>query len=268
MQARQTIVILDDEDSILELYLAFLLPQGASVAEAVNSGPNGVVVESGPWTGVRFIAARSGEELALAARKSLARGERIAGGFFDLRLRDGMSGLDAVREIRAIDPFALATVVTGHRATSVEEIREIFEPAHGDEWDYLNKPFTRGEIVQKCRQMLSSWSRRRREEEHLDEIKRLNGRLETWGRDLEKTVQERTTELGIANDQLAGRNRRLEDVLDQLSRTQSRMLQHEKMASIFSLATGVSHMARRDSSWSQVGVTARFLVRGTKTMDS
>ncbi len=245
MTVRQTIVILDDEDAILELYLAFLLPEGVSTAAAVRAGGTGVVVESGPWTGVRFVVARSGEELVAAARKTLARGERIAGGFFDLKLRDGISGLETVREIRAIDPCALVTVVTGHRGTSVEEIREIFEPDHGDEWDYLNKPFSRGEIVQKCRQMLSSWSRRRREEEYAAEIKGLNGRLDAWARDLERTVHERTTELALANEQLACRNRRLEDVLDQLSRTQSRLLQHEKMASIFSLATGVAQEVSR-----------------------
>src|SRR6185312_13276809 len=30
-----------------------------------------------------------------------------------------------------------------------------------DQWDYLNKPFTQAEIVQKARQMVAAWNRRR-----------------------------------------------------------------------------------------------------------
>jgi two-component system, NtrC family, sensor kinase len=43
----------------------------------------------------------------------------------------------------------------------VEEMGALFGPEFKDQWDYLNKPFTQGEIVQKARQMLAAWNRKR-----------------------------------------------------------------------------------------------------------
>lgn len=232
-------LLLDDESSILELYLRILLPdEEVPLHEA--SAPHGVVGASGPFAGHRFLAARTGEEAVAAVRREAEEGRTVGGGFFDLKLAGGMDGVAAMQAARDVQAGLLCTVVTGHHDFPIDEIHGVFLPGGADEWDYLAKPFTRWEIVQKCRQMIESSDRRRRESAHVAEICRLNRELEMWGEALEERVTERTAELAAANRRLERRNDQLSEVLEELSRTQAQLVQHERLAAIVQLGADVA----------------------------
>ena len=67
------------------------------------------------------------------------------------------------------------------------------------------------------------------------------GELQTVNRSLESRVQVRTQELSLANTALLAQQHALEASLAQLERTQSQLLQSEKMAAVGQLAAGVAH---------------------------
>ncbi|MBI3544566.1 MAG: HAMP domain-containing histidine kinase [Deltaproteobacteria bacterium] len=74
------------------------------------------------------------------------------------------------RSLRAA-PRRSRPTVTAYQDRSVQDINQLFGPKFKDQWDYLNKPFTQGEIIQKARQMTGAWNRKRHLEEAMDQLK-------------------------------------------------------------------------------------------------
>lgn len=240
MVESRTVLLVDDEEGILLAYLSCFGVESVSL-----QGGSTAMRGTREFAGYRFLVARSGEDAVALVEAQAAAGRRIACGFFDMKMPGGIDGVETIRRIRAADPQVLCTVVTAMVGESVEELHQLFAEGHRDEWDYLAKPFSRFEIVQKCRQMAESWNRRRREEEHVRIIRRLNRELEIWGESLERRVEERTAALAQSQRELRRKNGELEAVLEQLSSTQAQLVQHEKMASIGQLAAGVAQEIAR-----------------------
>jgi two-component system NtrC family sensor kinase len=109
-----------------------------------------------------LLIASSGEQAVELVKAERDAGRRVAAGFFDVKLGAGMDGLQTIQAVRALDPDLYCVVVTAYHDRTVEEINRLFGESFKDRWDYLNKPFTQGEIVQKARQMVSAWNRRER----------------------------------------------------------------------------------------------------------
>jgi signal transduction histidine kinase len=161
----RTLLIVDDEPETLKGYEAFLLPPGA--APARKSSRRGGSAEAGPAAAApppepefRLLVASSGEQALELARREQREGRRIAAGFFDVKLGAGMDGLSTLQAVRALDKDIHCVVVTAYHDRTVEEMGALFGEDFKDQWDYLNKPFTQGEIVQKARQMLAAWNRK------------------------------------------------------------------------------------------------------------
>jgi two-component system NtrC family sensor kinase len=184
------------------------------------------------------------------AEEELAGGGSLSGGFFDLNLARGPQGTEAMRMLREVQPGLLCTVITGLQG-SLESVLALFSPGHVDEWDFVSKPFTRPEIVQRCRQMIAASQRRAREAAQLLEIQRLNRELELWGRSLEARVAERTDQLAGAMREIREKNDELVSVLETLGETQSELVQHERMATIGHLAAGVARELSKPLSLTQ-----------------
>src|SRR6185312_14251870 len=114
-------------------------------------------------------------------KKALAQGKPFAMGFFDVLLKTGIDGIETVKKIHQLDQEMYAVLVTAYQDRHVNVIHEVFGDEFEDRWDYLNKPFSEGEILQKARSMVSMWNVRRKsdaQQEALDELKQKMGEKE------------------------------------------------------------------------------------------
>ena len=162
-EENKTLLIVDDEPETLKGYAGFLTPPEAPVArKSSRTKPSDPVSAPGSSSEkYNLLLAKSGEEAIELVRQEMQQGRRVAAGFFDVKLEGGIDGLATIDAIRKMDKDLHCVVVTAYQDRSVEEINQLFGEDFKDQWDYLNKPFTQGEIVQKARQMLGAWNRRR-----------------------------------------------------------------------------------------------------------
>ncbi len=215
-----TILVVDDEPAVLMSYEAFLIG-GEGTEERHRLRPH------------RLLSASTGEEAVQLVQLELDAGRQIAAGFFDMRM-PGMDGLTTMRKVRALMPHIMCTVVTAHVDYSLSQISAVFTDGTEDEWDYLSKPFSENEIVQKARHVVASWNRRRGEEKRREE-------LTTLGQELESRVDERTRALNEACNMLARKAGRLEHTLEELQDARSQLVRSEQLAVVGRLASMVAH---------------------------
>lgn len=161
----RSVLVVDDEPEALQGYRDFLTESAAaSVPKRSSRGAFGTKAGTAQVPAepeFRVLTAASGEEALKIFESELKAGRPIAAGFFDVKLGAGMDGIALIHALQALDPDIHCAVVTAYQDRSVEEIEQVFGAQFKDQWDYLNKPFTRGEIVQKARQMLSAWNRKK-----------------------------------------------------------------------------------------------------------
>ena len=162
-EMNRTLLIVDDEPETLKGYQQFLATDSApatrrSSRQAFGTGPDKTAA---PQEEFKILTAASGEEALKLFESELKAGRRIAAGFCDVKLGAGMDGLALIHAIQALDPEIHVVVVTAYQDRSVDEINQLFGEQFKDQWDYLNKPFTQGEIVQKARQMTGAWNRKK-----------------------------------------------------------------------------------------------------------
>jgi signal transduction histidine kinase len=163
MESNTTILIVDDEPETLKGYAEFLTPAPQAAARKTSRGGSDAASEASPSGALsekyNLLLAPSGEKAVELVKAEMAAGRRVAAGFFDVKLEGGMDGLATIQAIKAMDKDLRCVVVTAYQDRSVEEIHRLFGEEFKDHWDYLNKPFTQGEIVQKARQMVGAWNR-------------------------------------------------------------------------------------------------------------
>ncbi|MBX2810876.1 MAG: hybrid sensor histidine kinase/response regulator [Myxococcales bacterium] len=116
--------------------------------------------------------ADSGRSALDLVKQQYRNGQSFACGVFDMRMPE-MDGLETIREIRKIDRSILCTVCTAYTDRNIDEIDSLFEDHEKDQWDYIQKPVSTFELIQKVRCFVSSWNRRCREEQHQSRMIRL-----------------------------------------------------------------------------------------------
>lgn len=160
------ILVVDDEREIGRLYKEIL--SGASDKVIPLRSSRALKTQgTEPVQGVgefNVILAHSAEEALALVKRSVMQKEPFAMGFFDVLLGPGMDGIELVREVHRLDPNLNAVFVTAYHDRSVDSIRTVLETARVASWDYLNKPFSSGEIVQKARNFTSLWNLHREKE--------------------------------------------------------------------------------------------------------
>ena len=154
------ILVVDDEKEIVQAYLDLLNPAQTGSTKVSSRRAASAPASGAKASEYEILHAYSGEEALALMKMEYAAGKRIAGGFFDVKLEGGMDGLQLIQQLWAIDPDLLCTVVTAYHDRTVDDIDQLFGERFKDQWDYLNKPFTQAEIVQKARQMVASWNRK------------------------------------------------------------------------------------------------------------
>jgi signal transduction histidine kinase len=156
-QQNKRILVADDERNIVQAYIDFLNPKVTAPKRSSRSPSAGAASPESPQE-YEILTANNGVEALYLFKTEFEAGRRIAGGFFDVKMEGGIDGLQTIQEIWKIDPEMHCTVVTAYHDRSVDDIDQLFGSRFKDQWDYLNKPFTQAEIVQKARQMLAAWN--------------------------------------------------------------------------------------------------------------
>ena len=174
------ILIVEDEPEILSAYKDILGgPVKSAALKSSRSQTTTVAANIAAATGDGFevVGVSSGEEALKMVKESIKEKKPFALGFFDVLLGTGIDGIETVRRIHELDKEMYAVLVTAYQDRHVDSIQAIFGKEFEDRWDYLNKPFTEGEILQKARGMVSMWNIRRHEMELSEWLEQLRQKL-------------------------------------------------------------------------------------------
>ena len=180
------ILVVDDEPSIASAYMDILSPKNDKVMplkrssrSAGSAAPATPLAEAAAVTEDNFaVTVVSSAQQALAAvQHSIQINQPFAMGFFDVLLGPGMDGIELVKKIYDIDPNIYAVFVTAYSDRTVDSIRGLLGEDKSSSWDYLNKPFTHGEILQKARGAISVWNLRAEKALKEDQIGEMQKRL-------------------------------------------------------------------------------------------
>ncbi|MBY0371815.1 hypothetical protein K2X33_14115 [bacterium] len=164
------LLIVEDEPGIVDAY-RIILGSTSAPARIVSSRSQAVAVQNAPVAAAfELEVATTGEEALVKIQQAVAAGQPYAGGFFDVKLGSGIDGIETIRRAKDTDPEMLYCLVTAYQDRSLDEIEKVFGPDFSDRWDFLAKPFTQNEILQKARNLCSSWDRRQKEKLYLDQI--------------------------------------------------------------------------------------------------
>lgn len=179
----QRVLVVDDEPEIVSIYRDVLISEEKSlrVRSSRASAPQATNVTVLKSVNDKFdfdvTTAGSAREALMAVEKLKALGQSFALGFFDVRLGEGMDGIDLVKEIHKTCPEMYAVFVTAYSDRSIESITEALGATQANRWDYMNKPFNAAEITQKARNFVSLWNLQRENEDHVDAVAELNRRV-------------------------------------------------------------------------------------------
>lgn len=188
------VLIVDDEKEIANSYKEILCPEKDNVVPlSSRSSRSKVIVDErpadgpveglaeGPFEPVNYnfqlTVTHSAKQALEEVKKSIADNKPFAMGFFDVKLGVGMDGVELVKEIYNLDPNLFAVFVTAHNDRTIESFQQMLGESNADKWDYLNKPFSRSEIIQKARNFTSFWNLNKQREEHEEQISNLHDQL-------------------------------------------------------------------------------------------
>lgn len=203
-QWNSTILCVDDEEDILNTYRDILLDQKDDdlidkrrKRNRTNAASSGPPVSRNKFD-YKIISARSGEEAIAYVQNGINKGEKIAVGFFDMKMPGGIDGMETIKRILKLEPGMLCVVVTAYTDKNLDQIGSLFSSQ--DQWIYMSKPFSRFEVEQTAYSMISSWNRRRKEEKNSKKIIELNANLQEQVSIKTYELQKKVNELNLIND--------------------------------------------------------------------
>lgn len=169
-ERNRRILIVEDEPGIADAYRDILAPKAANVIPIRRSSrmPDAANTDR-PSSSENFeLTIATNAETALAEIKhAVTHGRSFTMGFFDVLLGGGMDGIELVKKAQEIDPNLFAVFVTAYSDRNIDSIQTVLGGGDRDEasrWDYLNKPFSHGEILQKARNGVAVWNLQREKE--------------------------------------------------------------------------------------------------------
>ena len=166
------ILVVDDEPAIAEGIKSLLSPAGDNVIPFRRSSrsSNSSLAATPKSEKYDVVVAHSPQGALEEIKKSLSENKPFAMGFFDVLLGADIDGIELVKQAQSLDPRLFAVFVTAYHDRSVDSINEFLGEDKADRWDYINKPFTDGEIIQKARNVISLWNLQRVKEWHEEQL--------------------------------------------------------------------------------------------------
>jgi signal transduction histidine kinase len=166
------VLIVEDEPSIADGIKNILKPSANIITIARSSrqklteniAPVNVSDSAGVNDKFELTWAKNPAEALDLVKKSIVQNKPYALGFFDVLLGADIDGIELVRQIHLIDPKIYAVFVTAYHDRTVDSINLLLGTDKSDRWDYMNKPFTDGAILQKARNAISTWNLREQKE--------------------------------------------------------------------------------------------------------
>lgn len=136
------ILIADDDADIVNIYRQVLAPENVAndlsdlEAELFGSEPDTAPAPREAEFDIKTV--RQGEQAVEAVQTAMDNGTPFSVAFLDVRMPPGITGVEAARQIRAIDPKISIVFVTGYSDIPLPEIKRIVPPP--ERLFYLQKP--------------------------------------------------------------------------------------------------------------------------------
>lgn len=159
------VLIVEDEPAIAEGIKAIIAPSKDVVPINRSSRNRSATLSENTASAQRkdqfeVVWAKNPTEALNYINESVKNNKPFALGFFDVLLGAEIDGIELVRQIQLIDPKIYAVFLTAYHDRTVDSIHQILGADKSDRWDYMNKPFTDGSILQKARNSVSVWNLR------------------------------------------------------------------------------------------------------------
>ena len=226
-EKNRRILVIDDTEAVRDDFKKLLSGNGPIRASlgGNKSGLFGGEVRSSEKGQYELEFASQGQQGLEILRDALRQERPFALAFVDMRMPPGWDGLETIKNLWQAQPDLEVVICTAYSDYSWDEVSQQLEQSA--QLVILKKPFDGVEVQQLASALTEKYSLSRRARLRMDE--------------LEQRVQQRTTSLREANEQL-------ERVIEELKHTQSiardkdEMFRHaQKMELVGTLAGGVAH---------------------------
>lgn len=182
LSINRRILIVEDEPEIAKAYQNILTPEKMSNLIPLRRSSRNLTEAQAKLPQFQIppydlTVAHSAAEAFHYVEEAIAEGRPFAMGFIDVLLGSGVDGIELVRNIQKIDQEMYFVFVTAYQDRSVDAINELLGPQVAERWDYLNKPFSEGEIIQKARSSVSHWNLKQEKEKRDQQLSDLQRRL-------------------------------------------------------------------------------------------
>jgi two-component system, NtrC family, sensor kinase len=182
MEINRRILVVEDEPEIAKAYQQILTPEKIGNIVPIRKSsrtltPAEAALPQAQIPPYDLTIAHSASEAFHYIEEAVAKGQPFAMGFIDVLLGTGIDGIELVKNIQKIDPEMYFVFVTAYQDRSVDAINELLGPQVAERWDYLNKPFSEGEIIQKARSSVSHWNLKKEKEKRDEQLADLQKRI-------------------------------------------------------------------------------------------
>lgn len=170
------ILVVDDEPEIGEGIRRILAPGDQDAKKVRSSRSQPTPIDAAKKPEFEVVVVNHPDQAIEAVTHALRENKPFAMGFFDVVLGADIDGIELVKQILSVDPKMFAVFVTAYHDRTVDTIGSFLGEENREKWDYINKPFTEGEILQKARNATSLWDLHRLkewQEERLSEANQL-----------------------------------------------------------------------------------------------
>ena len=162
------ILVIDDEPEIGQAIKRILSPDDKATTRTSSrsSRSSQLQVVSNDFNAPTFelVVCTNPAEVLQVVRQSVSENRPFSMGFFDVVLNADIDGIELVKQVLALDPKIFAVFVTAYQDRTVDKIGSFLGEDNIEKWDYINKPFSEGEILQKARSISSLWDLHRLKE--------------------------------------------------------------------------------------------------------